>query len=51
MKYIYAVVSTVLWVAGWTIAQGFWQGLAAVAIPPYSWYLVVARAIMKYNLL
>jgi hypothetical protein len=50
MKYLYALIAMIVWVAGWTLAKGGYLWLA-IFVPPYSWYLVVSRVIVKYHLL
>lgn len=44
-------VVIVTWLIGTAIAQGFWQTIFAVLLPPYAWYLLVERAMKVWGLL
>lgn len=51
MQYIAAIVSSVAWVAGVVLANGFWSTIAAIFIPFWSWYLVVERAMQMTGII
>lgn len=45
MKYVAYIIVVTSWIAGISLAQGFWQTAAAYVFPPYAWVLVAERMI------
>ena len=43
MRDLAVILLSLIAIAGWVIAQGFWQVLFAVVFPPYSIYLVIEK--------
>lgn len=41
MNRLIEFIAVLLTVAGWVLAEGFWQTVLAVLVPPYAWYIVV----------
>ena len=39
------------WLIGIVLAQGFWQTLFTIFIPPYSWYLFIEKLMTEYHFL
>lgn len=42
---------SVIWIAGWVLANGFWSTLVAVICPPWGWYLVVEAILIRTGVL
>ncbi len=51
MKNFVQLILFIGWVSGIIIANGFWSTLFALFIPFWSWYLVIERVIIKFQLL
>jgi hypothetical protein len=48
MKTLAHLILFFAWVTGIVIAKGFWSTLFAIAIPLWSYYLVVERIVERY---
>ena len=46
MRDIAYLITVILWIAGWVLAQGFWTLFFAVVFPPFSIYLVVEKVML-----
>lgn len=45
MKTLTYLIAVVAWVAGISLARGFWPTATAYLFPPYAWVLVADRVI------
>ena len=46
-----ALILVLLWVAGIVIAKGFAETLVSILFPPYSWYLVIEKALIVFGVI
>lgn len=44
------ITAVAIWVCGWVLASGFWSTLAAVAFPPWGWYLLAAAILGRFGI-
>ena len=47
MNHIVELIAITLWIGGLVIAKGFWSVLFALIFPPYAWYLVAEKIILR----
>lgn len=50
MKYILSFILLVMWIAGFVIAKGFWSTFFCI-FAPYSFYLVIEKIMIMYNII
>lgn len=43
------IAGVAAWVGGWVVAEGFWSTVAAVFLPPWSWYLLAEAALLHWG--
>lgn len=48
MRYILNFVLLIAWLAGISLACGFWSTFAAVIFPFWAWYLVVEHIVERF---
>lgn len=51
MKELVGLISLLLYIHGWILAQGFWETLFAIVVFPYSYYLVLEHYLRMAGLL
>jgi hypothetical protein len=48
MKHIATIIITAGWLAGIAIAKGFFSTIFSIMIPPYAFYLVVEKLVVRF---
>jgi len=46
MRYIAQIIMALIWMTGVVISKGFWSTFFCIVFPPWSWYIVVEKALI-----